>query len=80
MTAHFGNWELAGYGFGAHGFRTYAVARALDNPYLEAYLGHFREGMGQTMLDKKELRQIKSALDHGGKVAVLADQRPGPRV
>jgi KDO2-lipid IV(A) lauroyltransferase len=79
VTGHFGNWELAGFGLGAHGFRTYAVARPLDNPYLEEFLRGFREHMGQTMLAKKDLRLIKNTLGRGGKIAVLADQSAGPR-
>ena len=35
VTGHFGNWELAGYALGALGFRTFAIARVLDNPHLE---------------------------------------------
>ena len=79
MTGHFGNWELAGYGLGALGLRTYAVSRPLDNPYLEAFLRRFRQHTGQTMLAKKNLAQIHEALAKGGKVAVLADQGAGPR-
>jgi KDO2-lipid IV(A) lauroyltransferase len=79
VTGHFGNWELAGYGLGARGFHTYAVARPLDNPYLEGFLRRFREHMGQTMLAKNDLSQIKAALAKGGKIAILADQSAGPR-
>src|ERR1700721_1473578 len=32
VTGHFGNWELAGTLFGRLGFKTYAIARVLDNP------------------------------------------------
>jgi KDO2-lipid IV(A) lauroyltransferase len=35
LTGHYGNWELAGFLFGMFGFPTVAVARTLDNPYLE---------------------------------------------
>jgi KDO2-lipid IV(A) lauroyltransferase len=79
VTGHFGNWELAGYGLGAYGFRTYAVARPLDNPYVEAFLRRVREHMGQTMLAKQDLPAIKAALAQGGKIAVLADQSAGQR-
>jgi KDO2-lipid IV(A) lauroyltransferase len=79
VTGHFGNWELAGYGLGARGFETYAVARPLDNPHLEGFLRQFREHKGQTMLAKKDLTHIKAALTNGGKIAVLADQSAGPR-
>ena len=79
VTAHFGNWELAGYGLGTRGFSTYAVSRPLDNRYLESYMRGIREHMGQTMLAKKDLVGIQSALAGGGKLAVLADQYSGPR-
>jgi len=41
VTAHFGNWEIAGYVTGVVGLRTYAIARVLDNPYLHQYMMKF---------------------------------------
>jgi KDO2-lipid IV(A) lauroyltransferase len=80
VSGHFGNWELAGCGFGALGFKTYALARPLDNPYLEVFLRRFREHRGQRILDKNgDLTLLKDTLARGGKIAVLADQRAGPR-
>src|SRR5438552_3420684 len=38
VTGHLGNWEIAGFALGLLGFQTYAVARPLDNPYLDAFL------------------------------------------
>ena len=49
LTGHYGNWELAGFLFGMFGFPTVAVARTLDNPYLERYLRAFRERTGQSL-------------------------------
>src|SRR5262245_1439489 len=43
VTGHLGNWELAGFGLGLLGFRTHAIARPLDNPFLERFLLRFRE-------------------------------------
>jgi Kdo2-lipid IVA lauroyltransferase/acyltransferase len=78
VTAHFGNWELAGFGLGALGFRTYAIARVLDNPHLERFFKHFRERTGQTILDKNnDYDRIVAALQAGGKVATLGDQDAG---
>ena len=54
VTAHFGNWELAGYALGALGFRTYAIARVLDNPHLERFLKQFRQATGQQIIAKKD--------------------------
>ncbi len=64
---------------GALGFRTYAVARPLDNIYLNAYFQSIREHLGQTILPKRDLPLIQRTLAQGGKVAVLADQYAGPR-
>jgi KDO2-lipid IV(A) lauroyltransferase len=79
VTGHFGNWELAGYGLGVLGFKTHAVARPLDNPFLDRILNSVRQSSGQTILPKKDLPGIQRALAGGGKIAVLADQSAGPR-
>lgn len=80
VTAHFGNWELAGYATGVFGFRTYAIARVLDNPHLERFLKQFRERTGQTTLDKnRDYKRILDVLGAGGKVATLGDQDAGAK-
>src|SRR5207237_429704 len=47
VTGHFGNWEAGGYTLALLGFTTHAIARPLDNPYLDDFLRRFREGTGQ---------------------------------
>ncbi|MCI0463904.1 MAG: hypothetical protein L0Z62_43780 [Gemmataceae bacterium] len=80
VTGHFGNWEMAGYALGLLGFRTYAIARTLDNPYLNNFLLRFRQKTGQTILDKeRDYALIEAALRDGGVIATLADQDAGPR-
>lgn len=80
VTAHFGNWELAGYATGVFGFRTYAIARVLDNPHLERFLKKFRERTGQTTIAKKDdFERLSDVLRAGGKVATLGDQDAGPK-
>jgi KDO2-lipid IV(A) lauroyltransferase len=80
VTGHFGNWELAGYALGLLGFTTYAVARPLDNPYLDAFFLRFREKTGQKILAKKgDFEQMQALLDNGGVIATLADQDAGQR-
>lgn len=80
VTAHFGNWELAGFALGVFGFRTYAIARTLDNPHLDRFLKQFRERTGQTILDKNDdFDRIEATLRAGGKVATLGDQDAGPK-
>lgn len=80
VTAHFGNWEMAGFHLGLCGFRTHAIARTLDNPYLERFALHFRQRTGQTIIAKNDdFERLTHVLKGGGKVATLADQDAGPR-
>jgi KDO2-lipid IV(A) lauroyltransferase len=80
VTAHFGNWELGGYLLGLLGFATHAVARPLDNPYVDAYLRQFRQRTGQKLLAKKgDFDQMQALLAKGGVIATLGDQDAGER-
>jgi KDO2-lipid IV(A) lauroyltransferase len=80
VTGHLGNWELAGYVLGLVGFRTFAIARTLDNPYLDDLLRGMRERTGQKILAKKgDFDDIQGALATGGILATLADQDAGDR-
>jgi KDO2-lipid IV(A) lauroyltransferase len=80
VTAHFGNWEMAGFMLGALGFKTFAIARVLDNPHLGRFLKSFRQKTGQTIIAKKDdFDRLSAALRAGGKVATLGDQDAGPR-
>lgn len=80
VTGHWGNWELAGYVQGLLGFTTYAIARPLDNPYLDRFLLKFREKTGQKILSKHgDFEYMQALLDGGGVIATLADQDAGPK-
>jgi KDO2-lipid IV(A) lauroyltransferase len=80
VTGHFGNWEMAGYALGLFGFTTHAIARPLDNPYLDDFLRSFREKTGQKILAKKgDFDQMEELLRSGGVLATLADQDAGQR-
>jgi KDO2-lipid IV(A) lauroyltransferase len=80
VTGHFGNWELSGYALGLLGFPTYAVARPLDNAYLDRFLRGFRERTGQRILAKHgDFEHMQTALEQGGILATLADQDAGAR-
>jgi KDO2-lipid IV(A) lauroyltransferase len=80
VTGHFGNWEMGGYTLGLLGFQTYAVARPLDNPYLDELLRSFRERTGQKLLAKKgDFERMREILSQGGVLATLADQDAGQR-
>ena len=80
LTGHYGNWELAGYLFGLFGFPTVSVARTLDNPYLDRYLGSFRERTGQSLIPKTGgFDQMVEVLQGNRMLSFLADQDAGQR-
>jgi len=80
VTGHFGNWELASYSLGLLGFPSAAVARSLDNPYLDGYLRRFRECTGQKLLDKnRDYPEMVRILKAGGILGTLGDQDAGQR-
>lgn len=80
VTAHFGNWEMAGFALGRLGFHSYAIARVLDNPHLERFALKFRQRTGQVIIAKNDdFARLTEALKKGGKVATLADQDAGER-
>ena len=80
VTAHFGNFEVAGYVLALLGFPTYTVARTLDNPYLDRFLNRFRGSTGQHMIPKNGgYDQILEVLGRGDSMTFLADQYAGPK-
>src|SRR5207249_8657403 len=80
VSGHFGNWGMGGYMLGLLGFRSYAVARPLDNPYLDEFLSRFRRRTGQKILAKKgDFYEMRRILAEGGVLATLADQDAGQR-
>jgi len=80
ITAHFGNFEVAGYVLGILGFPTYTVARTLDNPYLDRFVNRFRSGTGARIVPKNGgYDQIVEVLGHGEAMAFLADQYAGEK-
>jgi KDO2-lipid IV(A) lauroyltransferase len=79
-TGHFGNWEAGGYTLALLGFRSHAIARPLDNPYVDDFLRRFRERTGQRLLAKKgDFDQMQAILARGGLLGTLADQDAGQR-
>lgn len=78
VTGHFGNFETLGHVSNFWGFRTFTVARTLDNPYLDRLVARFRESMGQRILPKSDSAgQADEVLQTGGILALLGDQHAG---
>lgn len=80
VTAHFGNFEIAGYLTGVLGFRAHTVARRIENPFIDAYVNRFREAKGQYILPKHgSAPQAGVVLATGGLLVLLGDQNAGVR-
>lgn len=80
VSGHFGNFELSSFMMGLLGFPTYAIARRLDNPYLDRYVNEFRQANGQFILPKDgSAAQVEAVLRAGGVIALLGDQSAGPK-
>lgn len=80
VSGHYGNFEITSYMTGLFGFPTYAIARKLDNPYLDRYVQRFREANGQFILPKEgSAGRIQAVLDNGGIIALLGDQSAGQK-
>ena len=80
VSAHFGNFEMAGYLLAILGFPTYTVARTLDNPYIDDFLNRFRSRTGQHIIPKRGgYEQIVEVLARGQMMSFLADQYAGSK-
>jgi Kdo2-lipid IVA lauroyltransferase/acyltransferase len=81
VTGHFGNWEMGGYVLGLLGFRTFAIARRLDNRFLDDFFRRrFRERTRQQILDKQDdYERIRQVLAERGVLCTLADQDAGSK-
>jgi len=75
VTAHLGNWDFAGALLALLAPPFYAVARPLDNPFLERYISGLREKLGLGIIQKRgAIRKLLSLLRNGVNVGIVADQ------
>ena len=80
VTGHFGNFEIGGFSLGVLTYPSHAVARTLDNPYLNRFIKDFRESTGQFLIPKKGgAMDITRVLEHNGLMALLVDQWAGKK-
>jgi KDO2-lipid IV(A) lauroyltransferase len=71
---------VAGYAAGLYGFSNYTIARPLDNPYLDRFIGNFRRLNGQYILPKQgSAPKIQKILDGSGTLVLLGDQYAGQK-
>jgi len=80
VTGHFGFWELHAI---VHALRFEpigVVARALDNPYVNALLEQIRQRTGNVVIYRQgTIRRVMRSLEAGQGVAVLIDQHIASR-
>ncbi len=75
VTGHYGGWELQALASGAQGNPLGVIARALDNPLIEARLRRLRTSTGNFVIDKREgFRPMLKALRERKPIAILIDQ------
>jgi len=75
LTGHFGCWELSQLGMTKAGFPLTALARPLDNRFLDRWIGRMRRMTGSTIIARRHsMRRIVSELKAGKIVAILFDQ------
>lgn len=80
ITAHYGNFEAAGYTLGLLGFPTYSIARTLDNPYLNRFVNSFRSSTGQHIVPRDKAAEIlPEVIKQHGAIGFLSDQHAGDR-
>ncbi|KPJ60129.1 MAG: hypothetical protein AMS15_06560 [Planctomycetes bacterium DG_23] len=80
ITAHFGIWELLGCIVPYIGLPVYAIARPIENPFVDRYLNKMRQITGQKVIPKKEASSgVMDVLENGGFLSFLVDQNAGTR-
>jgi KDO2-lipid IV(A) lauroyltransferase len=75
LSAHLGNFDLAGRALAERGYAVFPVARAMRNPWLWRRVLAERERFGSHSIDhRRALAPILRALRSRGVVAILNDQ------
>jgi len=78
VTGHVGNWEILGYVLALVGFEMTALARPLDNRFLNDWLLGVRQKTGLKVITKwGATDEIQKVIESGGKVGFIADQNAG---
>ncbi len=75
VIGHQGNWELIGLGVTLAGYPLHSLARPVENPWIEGYLGRFRTQTGQRIISKYHaLGQMVRVLQRNEVLVVQVDQ------
>lgn len=80
LGAHFGNWELMSIVICIRANPLFAVARPLNNIYLDRFMRGLRERFGNRVLDKiGALKEVSQLLKKGESIGFLLDQNVSGR-
>lgn len=75
LTAHFGNWEIAGAALALRGIPMDVVAQRQRNPLFDSHLNEGRRRMGMRVIPRNEApRRILRSLRDARAVAFVGDQ------
>jgi len=78
VTGHFGNWELLGYVLATVGLDTDAIARPIDNPWLNRWLLGVRERRGMRIITKwGATERMARVMQAGDMLGFIGDQNAG---
>ncbi|MFQ6618774.1 MAG: lysophospholipid acyltransferase family protein [Fidelibacterota bacterium] len=78
LTAHFGNWELAGASLALLGFPLHVIAGTQRNKLVERLIEKYRRKVGlKTIHVKDSVKNTLRALKNGNLVGILGDQDAG---
>lgn len=77
LTAHLGNWEVAGAYLAFERVPFAAISRAVPNPYVQAHLMGTRSGGFEVLGKRGAVRDTVRAVREGRWVAILGDQNAG---
>ncbi len=79
-SGHYGNFEMGAQITGLLGFKTYTLARQLDNLYLHRWVNAYRGANGQyTLTSWGASNIVAELLDAGQTIVLLGDQFGGPK-
>lgn len=80
VTAHHGNWEMAGHVVVTSGYPLMSVGKALGSAHTTEKLNRFRSRFGQKIvLSDGAVRPLLRTLRKSGNIALLADQHLSAR-
>lgn len=78
VSAHFGNWELAGKYMSLNGLSVGVIYKNVKNPYIDEEIAKIRKSYGIKLITKrKSVKESFRTLKENNVLCILADQNAG---